>query len=478
MTAIIGSAPMVLPRRSGAHSGDHSDTASGIVVFVLIGTGEAAQHLGVSPRRLRALIAEDRVRARWVGRQWLVDEADLLSVLVRPPVRPLGPRLSSALLAALSGQEPSGLSSGERRRLRAHLDRLAGEDEPAPLLSAWLRGRAEVARLHTPASEIPAVAADPRLLASGISDPRTNLSSGHEFEGWVRREDLAGVCKDHLLVRPAAQRVHRQHLVAHHRCPPAAASAAGLGHRRPRRLGPDAPRERRGAPADRRGAGLSSPRPPSRSGATFGEHARCSGRLAHDRAGQSNVHAPCGVVGETGPHSPSGALMPSDRRPARTARRRPRLRPVALLAALVAVGASGCSLLSFEADSGASTQTLADGSGFLVAAPTNFFPEAIVSGRLALIGDDCMGLEGLPGERGDVLAFPHGTRASDDGRAIVLPDGLQITVGDQITGGGGYTTLSERPDAFDRWPDAPSGCAKATNLASIYDVKISDPLQG
>ena len=199
MAAIIGSTPMVLPWRSGAHSGDHSDTASGIVVVVLIGTGEAAQRLGVSPRRLRALIAEDRVRARWVGRQWLVDEADLLSVLVRPPLRPLGPRLSSALLAALSGQEPSGLSSGERRRLRAHLDRLAGEDEPAPLLSAWLRGRAEIVRLHTPASEMPAVAADPRLLASGISDPRTNLSSGHEFEGWVHREDLASVCKDHLL---------------------------------------------------------------------------------------------------------------------------------------------------------------------------------------------------------------------------------------------------------------------------------------
>ena len=124
--------------------------------------------------------------------------------------------------------------------------------------------------------------------------------------------------------------------------------------------------------------------------------------------------------------------------------------------------------------SGASTQTLADGSVFLVDAPSNAFNTAIVAGRLALIGGNCIGLESPGGGETSALAFPHGTRPSKDGRAIVLPDGVQITLGDSITGGGGYFTLDGSSDAFASWPDAPSGCAKATYLAGIYDVKITE----
>jgi hypothetical protein len=145
-----------------------------------------------------------------------------------------------------------------------------------------------------------------------------------------------------------------------------------------------------------------------------------------------------------------------------------------ILAALVAAGASGCSLLPLGADPGASTHTLADGSSFLVAAPTTSFPEAVVAGRLALIGDTCLGLEHRGGGGTTALAFPHGTHPSDDGRAIVLPDGLRITLGDSITGSGGYLTLSDAPDAFDPWPQAPPGCAEATSLAGIYDVTLGE----
>ena len=165
-------------------------------------------------------------------------------------------------------------------------------------------------------------------------------------------------------------------------------------------------------------------------------------------------------------------------RPARTARPRGRARAAVLAAALVAVGVSSCSLLPFGASEEPSTQTLADGSAFLVAAPSNFQQEAIVAGRLALIGDGCVGLEMPESGENAALAFPHGTRPSDDGSAIVLPDGLQIALGDPVLGGGGYLTLSEAPDAFDRWPDAPSGCARATYLATIYDVEIGEPPQG
>lgn len=167
--------------------------------------------------------------------------------------------------------------------------------------------------------------------------------------------------------------------------------------------------------------------------------------------------------------------MHPSRRSARTVRAL-RRRPTALLLAVVAAGISGCSLLPFGAGADASTQTLADGSGFLVSEPSNPGMTAIVSGRLALIGDNCVGLQ-MSGGESAVLAFPHGTHPSGDGRAIVLPGGAQAAVGDPISAGGGYLTLDGVPDAFDQWPDAPSGCAEATYLAPVYDVHVGKPPQ-
>lgn len=179
------------------------------------------------------------------------------------------------------------------------------------------------------------------------------------------------------------------------------------------------------------------------------------------------------------------------RRPASTASVRGRARPAALLAVLVVVGAAGCSQptqASTTADAavqtpatqtpaGASTQVLADGSSFLVAAPTSAQDEAIVSGRLALIGGDCVGLEQPNSGETSTLAFPHGTHPSEDGRAIVLPDGVRIALGDPVVGGGGSNTLQAGTTAFDPWPDAPAGCAQATYLSSIYDVSIGEAPQ-
>lgn len=159
--------------------------------------------------------------------------------------------------------------------------------------------------------------------------------------------------------------------------------------------------------------------------------------------------------------------------------RRPRARwwSVGLMAGALAVGTSGCTLLPVDTTGGASTQTLADGSSFLVGAQTNIRSDAGVTGTLALIGGDCVGIQS-PGGDGAALNFPHGTHPSEDGRRIVLPDGLQITLGDAITGGGGFATLSQAPDAFADWPDAPTGCGKGTYLATIYGVSIDEAPQG
>lgn len=182
--------------------------------------------------------------------------------------------------------------------------------------------------------------------------------------------------------------------------------------------------------------------------------------------------------------------MPSNRRPTCAPQPRGPGRAGLVLVGLVVVGAAGCSQptqSSTAADAavqapatqapdgaGASTQVLADGSSFLVAAPTNGQDAAIVSGRLALIGGNCVGLERPNGVGTSTLAFPHGTHPSEDGRAIVLPDGVQITLGDPVVGGGGSNTLQAGTTAFDPWPDAPSGCAQATYLSTIDDVSTGE----
>lgn len=51
-------------------------------------TAQAADRLGISPRRVRQLIKVGALTARRVGRDWLIDERALVKVAVRTPGRP------------------------------------------------------------------------------------------------------------------------------------------------------------------------------------------------------------------------------------------------------------------------------------------------------------------------------------------------------------------------------------------------------
>lgn len=53
-----------------------------------LSTAEAATELGVTPRRVLALISAGRLRAVRVGRDWIIAAKDLDSVRTRPPGRP------------------------------------------------------------------------------------------------------------------------------------------------------------------------------------------------------------------------------------------------------------------------------------------------------------------------------------------------------------------------------------------------------
>jgi excisionase family DNA binding protein len=55
---------------------------------MLLTTRQVAARLGVSDARVRQLLAEGRLRATKLGRDWLIEERSLEAVAVRKPGRP------------------------------------------------------------------------------------------------------------------------------------------------------------------------------------------------------------------------------------------------------------------------------------------------------------------------------------------------------------------------------------------------------
>jgi excisionase family DNA binding protein len=161
---------------------------------------EFAKREGISPRRVRALIARGAIPARRVGGQWLVNQASAH----RPASsRPLAERMRLNLLAVLSGDEPQGLSAPERLRLRRYFNELVHSQEPDRILGAWVPQRSPL-RLRVAPSDLGDLASDSRLVKTGFSDPRAEIAAAEQLEARVADEDAAAVQREYLL-RPSDQ---------------------------------------------------------------------------------------------------------------------------------------------------------------------------------------------------------------------------------------------------------------------------------
>src|SRR5437899_13054457 len=95
----------------------------------LISVDQAARALGVSPRRVRALIGSNRVPAVRVGRRnWALDRS-LLRSHRRRGGRPISDENAWALLAMLNGSEAPWVDVSARSRLkRRALNRVRSEE--------------------------------------------------------------------------------------------------------------------------------------------------------------------------------------------------------------------------------------------------------------------------------------------------------------------------------------------------------------
>lgn len=164
---------------------------------------EYALKQGVSSRRVLQLIEQGRVAARRSGGMWLIDTRELAR---RPLIRrPMSTKMAWGFIDLLSfGTTDPRLDPAEASRLRSRQRELRGHEQPARLLSAWLRSRCPVERFAVAQDDGPRLLGDPRFAQSGISDHRAGINAAGEYEGYVHSRDIAGLVREFLLV-PSAQ---------------------------------------------------------------------------------------------------------------------------------------------------------------------------------------------------------------------------------------------------------------------------------
>jgi len=130
----------------------------------LLSVSETADILGVSDRRIRAMIADGLLTATRVGGRWILagTEVARYEALRRKPGRPYSPAHAWGLLTIAGGRNPAWLSGTELRRLTEVLTNTSIED-----LSPALRRRAEPQAWFVHPGLLPDLVADERVVVGG-----------------------------------------------------------------------------------------------------------------------------------------------------------------------------------------------------------------------------------------------------------------------------------------------------------------------
>ncbi|WP_430647428.1 hypothetical protein [Agromyces sp. GXS1127] len=136
---------------------------------------EYAERLGISRAAAFKRVRSGGIGAYRIGSQWVVpDEA----VSAPTPVsRPMSPGNARRLLASVSGVAVAVDDAVVRRRIAEKTDRVLRGDVDPMLLWSWVRERAPRLALHAREVDLADLLADPRLVPSGLSDPRGAMAS-------------------------------------------------------------------------------------------------------------------------------------------------------------------------------------------------------------------------------------------------------------------------------------------------------------
>lgn len=177
-----------------------------------IGTSEAAQRLGISSRRLRALLETGRIPGQQISGRWVINEGDLARFLPRRSSgRPLTRRSAWQLINHIQDgtfrHSPVGdVEPIERHRLNLRLQRLRESRDPLDLICSMLTRRADKVELSVNPADLCELRRDARIRLSGISHPAAGLLTNSEVEAYVTLRDYHALVKDWFLVQVSAGR--------------------------------------------------------------------------------------------------------------------------------------------------------------------------------------------------------------------------------------------------------------------------------
>jgi excisionase family DNA binding protein len=159
---------------------------------------EAADMLGVSTQRVRALIGSGLLPAVKVGSQWDIDSR----AVGRPRRvgRPMSARIALAFAHIADGEIPRTVGPQELYRLRRKVADLRVDPTPALRVASWLARRCE--RIELWAAHPRAVVADERLRGSGVCDRRSGFAVAEFAEGYLSASALRDFQLDHRLLTP------------------------------------------------------------------------------------------------------------------------------------------------------------------------------------------------------------------------------------------------------------------------------------
>lgn len=125
---------------------------------------EAAQRLRVTPRRVYALVKEDRLRAERVGGRLLIDRGDVEARAVSGANvgRPFSARRAWALILIAAGDEPNDIDASTRSKLRRLL-----RERDLWSIRARLASRSQRWLLRAHSSDLARIEAEPGVIGTG-----------------------------------------------------------------------------------------------------------------------------------------------------------------------------------------------------------------------------------------------------------------------------------------------------------------------
>jgi hypothetical protein len=161
---------------------------------------DAAQRLGVSEQRVRAMISAGSIEAEKVAGVWWIPAASfaMLTVSHRQGGRPLSATSAWALLLLASGEPVEWASSKVRSRTAATLD---DHGLGGAFGKLGRRAARHVYEVHV--AELSRLAGSADLMLGGVSAAgahKLGLQGGDELEAYVAAGAIAGIAKRHGLV--------------------------------------------------------------------------------------------------------------------------------------------------------------------------------------------------------------------------------------------------------------------------------------